>query len=277
MPFILIKGTFHVVGFSPDGDSIRFKAKLASHWNLLPRAVDRSGMKAQLRLEGIDALETHYRSEDLHQPKAFAEEARDELLSRLGITNVVWGEKKVTSADDETDGYILTRDTDGKGRPVCFVFAGDTPKPDGKTDAHLTPKWLKDSVNYKLAAAGLVYPMYYETLYYDLRNTLTAAVASARATPNTVWAVDKSPAVKVTSLGVLQTKHPVFPKLFRRLAEYLSDVNTTVSGFKAWLAQKNEKVFVLSRGQPTHFDTVVEQTGKTVKLTVLPEDLVFEP
>lgn len=26
MPFFLIKGTFHVVGYQPDGDSIRFQA-----------------------------------------------------------------------------------------------------------------------------------------------------------------------------------------------------------------------------------------------------------
>jgi hypothetical protein len=26
MPFVMIKGTFHIKGYSPDGDSIRFKA-----------------------------------------------------------------------------------------------------------------------------------------------------------------------------------------------------------------------------------------------------------
>ena len=26
MPFFIIKGTFHVLGYSPDGDSIRFQA-----------------------------------------------------------------------------------------------------------------------------------------------------------------------------------------------------------------------------------------------------------
>ena len=33
MSFTLIKGTFHVVGYSPDGDSIRFKADNEKQWD----------------------------------------------------------------------------------------------------------------------------------------------------------------------------------------------------------------------------------------------------
>ena len=35
MPFNLIKGTFHVVGYSPDGDSIRFRAEDLQNWDCL--------------------------------------------------------------------------------------------------------------------------------------------------------------------------------------------------------------------------------------------------
>jgi hypothetical protein len=35
MSFRVIKGTFHVVGYSPDGDSIRFKAVNEANWALL--------------------------------------------------------------------------------------------------------------------------------------------------------------------------------------------------------------------------------------------------
>jgi hypothetical protein len=30
--YTLIKGHFHVVGYSPDGDSIKFKARNEAHW-----------------------------------------------------------------------------------------------------------------------------------------------------------------------------------------------------------------------------------------------------
>jgi hypothetical protein len=61
MPMTLIKGEYRVVGAAPDGDSIRFYPDAADAWeraglNVRPNAAG----GAQLRLEGIDALETHY-------------------------------------------------------------------------------------------------------------------------------------------------------------------------------------------------------------------------
>jgi len=47
MSFTLIKGTFHVLGYSPDGDSIRFKAKDASLWKKL------SGPAVELNARGM--------------------------------------------------------------------------------------------------------------------------------------------------------------------------------------------------------------------------------
>ena len=35
MNYILIKGIYHVVGHSPDGDSIKFKATNPAHWQLI--------------------------------------------------------------------------------------------------------------------------------------------------------------------------------------------------------------------------------------------------
>lgn len=35
MSFILIKGTFHILGKEPDGDSVRFKANNKAHWKKL--------------------------------------------------------------------------------------------------------------------------------------------------------------------------------------------------------------------------------------------------
>ena len=51
MPFHIIRGTFHVKGYSPDGDSIRFKADNKSHWGLLsgPPAKLNGHDHAQLR------------------------------------------------------------------------------------------------------------------------------------------------------------------------------------------------------------------------------------
>ena len=46
MSFIAIRGTFHVVGYSPDGDSVRFKAANNNHWSSL------DGIKVRLNSKG---------------------------------------------------------------------------------------------------------------------------------------------------------------------------------------------------------------------------------
>lgn len=47
---------------------------------------------AQLRIEGIDALETHYTAgKKRHQPLQYGNAATKKLLSILGFTGVRWG------------------------------------------------------------------------------------------------------------------------------------------------------------------------------------------
>src|SRR5262245_54818029 len=126
MPFTLIKGTFHVVGYSPDGDSIRFKADNRQNWDLLdgPNVELNAKEHAQLRVEAIDTLETHFQGH--HQPLSLAKAAMNFLLSELGIKDVKFNEAgtKVVSARDATRGYILSRKAEGNHRPVSLVFAG---------------------------------------------------------------------------------------------------------------------------------------------------------
>ena len=274
MPFTLIRGTFHVTGFSPDGDSIRFRATNKNQWGKLTRRAKLNAQEmAQLRFEGVDALETHYRGS--RQPRTLADAATMYVLSALKIRNVVWGRREVTAADDGTPGYILTRNTDGFGRPVSFVFSGSPPEADGST-VFLHVNRLRQSVNYRLMKHGLVYPTYYATLYYELRSALTDAAVDAWYADAGVWPKDRSSGLTVKGQETIQDDHPILPKLFRRLTEYLG-THSSVIGFKAWLEKKAEKVIVIPLGQATHFDTVIQQKGKRIGLTVYPEDLMFDP
>ena len=150
MPFHAIKGTFHVVGYSPDGDSIRFKADDPDNWDKLRGRVNRNGRDhAQLRIEAIDTLETHYKSE--HQPRRFADLATNKLFSLLGIENVVWNStgSRVRSADDGVEGFVLSRAAERNGRPVAFVFNQAAGFTDGQ-EVFLDAQVAKQSVNYKM-------------------------------------------------------------------------------------------------------------------------------
>lgn len=70
----------------------------------------------------------------------------------------------------------------------------------------------------------------------------------------------------------------ILPKLFRRLADYLSlqapdDVELT--GFAAFLAARNDRLFTTPDGHSTGLDTLVQVRSQQVTLTVPPERIVF--
>lgn len=286
MTFVAIKGTFHVVGYSPDGDSVRFRAENADNWARLsgpPLIPDDhpevEPFYAQLRFEAIDTLETHYFGE--HQPLGLATAALESLLLGLGITGVEWNESRseVTRANDGTEGYILSRAVEEYGRPVAFVYTGALPdgSPDG-AEVFLDADLIRRSLNYRLIEAGLAYPTYYEGLFPDLRDAINEEVGRARAKTLGVWAVDRTTeGFEVEGLQSVTEEHVILPKLFRRLVEYLRE-GGPLSGFKEWLGAREEQVTVVSTTHFTHLDDLVEvggETGNSVRMTEPPENLVF--
>jgi endonuclease YncB( thermonuclease family) len=270
--FTIIAGTFHVTGYSPDGDSLHFQAANADNWERLrghPVRLNRLG-QAQLRLEGIDALELNF--EGRHQPLKYAREALDFLLSHLSIRGNLFGP---SHARDGAAGYILARHAEKNRRPVAFVFAGAASWPDGGK-VFLDAALLRKSVNYLLLRAGLVYPTYYEGLYADLREELTRGAQEARNERRGLWPRD------CTNSGVIMNegragldKCILLPKLFRRLVRFIKE-NRDISGFKDYLAANPDPAVHLPTGRLTDLAALVAVREKTVLLTAAPEDLVFK-
>jgi len=99
MGYTVLRGSFVIrypdlprQGPQPDGDTVKFKPDTPALVDTLPR---RSGRPAQInsrgisvRLEAIDALETHFDND--HQELAGANAARDALLTQLGFTGVTF-------------------------------------------------------------------------------------------------------------------------------------------------------------------------------------------
>lgn len=284
MPFKVIRGAFHVRGYSPDGDSIRFRP---DDLNLIrdlpgPSPDPHPRNHVQLRLEAIDSLETHFTprgGSSLNQPRALADAATDRLLEFVRITDVEWNTAHtlVTDASDGTRGYILSRSVEKNGRPVSFLYEGDPPEPDG-ADVRLEAERLRDSFNYAALIEGLAYPTYYHGLFSDLREVLTDAAAQARAEGRGVFGVDRTnEGFRASNLSSITREHVILPKLFRRLSEYMVNFGTAV-GFKRALEQSREPVLDLPTSNFTHFDTFVEQARSSdeIRLTRLPEELVFD-
>lgn len=277
MPFFIIKGTFHVLGYSPDGDSIRFRADDETNWAKLsgPPVTLNARRHAQLRLEAIDTLETHYRN--LHQPPELATKALDFLLQGLGITGVQWDvlRTRITAANDGTEGYIISRSVESNRRPVAFAFSGPPPEDDGSR-IFFDADRLRQSMNYQSVEAGLAYPTYYKGLFSDLREALTGASARARQNDSGVWPVDWTNAgFEVSGIESITEEHVILPKLFRRLAEYM-EAGGPITGFKKFLEMKEDGVTIIASTHFTHLDTLVRVEGNVVRMTEQPENLIFE-
>ena len=167
MPFTLIKGKFVPKAGTPDGDSVRFKANDPIYWlKLKGRTVDINfdNRTVQTRFEGIDALEKGAK-------KPLSVDAKNSLLSLINYDE---------STNQQPAGYLLSRMVDPHGRPICFAFSGTTDCNDG-SDIFLDQEMVRNSVNYKQMAAGLAYPLYYDTLFAGLREAFNEVSVFSQA------------------------------------------------------------------------------------------------
>ena len=300
-----IAGRFRIAGASPDGDSVRFVPDD-------PRAWARAGIRArvnasggaQLRLDAIDTLETHFSPPGgrgtWRQPADLAVGATESLLRRLGFTS--WQRDADTgtisgAAPVDVPGWVVTAGADINGRPVSFVLAGDRASAGAEWSAGgsgagsdgavtLTPSMLSQTLNSAQLSDGLAYPTFYDELPGDLRESLAATAVAARAAGLGVWARDVTTAgFEVTGRAQLETEVVLLPKLFRRLAEYLSldgdgSRSPSLARFGEFLAVSADAVRVVTDGDAgdgvlTTLADLVEVDGQRVRLPQPPERLVF--
>ena len=259
MPFTLIKGHFVPTIGVPDGDSVRFRADDPIFWlKLEGRRVDINfeNRTVQTRFEGIDAIEKH-------AIEPLSTEAKNSMLSFMNYDR---------NTNPEPEGYILSRMTDIHGRPICFTFSGVIDRNDG-SDVFLDQAMVRNSINYKQMNAGFGYPLYYNTLFRDLREAFNEALSSAKSSSNGYWPTDATmTGVTVNDYGSLSTINPIWPKLWRRLEEYLR-THDNLDDFMIWLEEKRERVDILPIMEERGLEDVVKVEGNRVSLTEEPENL----
>jgi endonuclease YncB( thermonuclease family) len=260
MPFLLIQGTFEPLSGVPDGDSVRFNADNDTLFDQLEGEIEfKSGGEVQLRYEGIDALE-----------KAAIRPFSSDVIKR----NI----ELLGGNTSRRPGYILSSHADGNGRPVCFVFTGTPPQPDGST-VTLETDWLRESVNYKLLQEGFVYPMFYETLYKELRDEMVAVTNTARSAGLEIWSEDRS--TKGFQLDIppnLAELPPIFPKLWRRLETFYtrrSNRNKGIDEFLESLSRGTDRLFTIPDQRWIKFSTALEFNNNTLRMLYKPEEMVF--
>ena len=274
MGYTIIKGTFHVANYSPDGDSIRFEAHDKALWQRFPWSAGASqSPRKQLRLEGIDALETHY--EESHQPRAVALAALEVLLELLGIHDVIYNlaVTKIVAAADGTAGYLAVLGVDGYDRPISLAFAGDTSLKDG-AEVEFAKLPMSRCANLQLLKLGLAYPTFYDSMPTGLIDLFAAEARKARSKKTGLWALDRSRDFAFLNAETITNDVVILPKLFRRLTTFLlsaSDYATLAD----YLKKSNDRLMQRSTGRQTSLGDLIAVDGRYIRLAVDPEDLVF--
>lgn len=274
MAYTIIKGTFHVAGYSPDGDSIRFEAANPANWDKFPFTGNAVRAKRkQLRLEGIDALETHY--EESHQPRSIALAALELLLDMLGIGDLTYNlaVTSIVAAKDGTPGYLAVLGIDGFNRPISLAFPGDTPLKDGAL-VEFTKLPMEKCVNLRLLKQGLAYPTFYDSMPDALMDLFAAETRKARTKKTGIWALDRSRGFHFHNADTIVNDVVILPKLFRRLTTFLQNASD-YGTLAAYLQKSGDHLLVRSTGKKTDLGALIAVDGRQISLTADPEDLVF--
>ncbi len=272
----VIAGTFHVKGFQPDGDSIRFQAINKANWNFLPAAKLNKDGKAQLRIEAIDAMETHY--EGYHQPRPFALAALEALLQYLDISSVTYslGVTKIVDAVDGKPGFIASACVDRYGRPVSYVFPSNTRLADGAVvDSSQLP--LERSINFQLAREGLVYPTFYTTTDPMFVEKIRAVVRRARKTKRGIWSIDRTSDFSIWDARTLQDDILILPKLFRRLICFI-DSYSNFNELQTYLRKQKDNLQLIDGSKRDSLADLMEFVKATqIRMATPIEDILFSP
>ncbi len=273
----IVAGTFHVKGFQPDGDSIRFQANKQENWDFFEWETPalKASKKKQLRVESIDALETHY--EGYHQPRPFALAALESLLELLNIKSVTYSLSvtQIVDADDGKAGFIASATTDNFGRPVSYLFPKNTKLNDGDVmDSAALP--IEDSINFQLAREGLVYPTFYTTTDRIFAEKIRAVVARARKTKRGIWSIDKTPDFTLLDIRALQEDILLMPKLFRRLVGFF-DNYSDFGKLEEYMKKQRDNLVLWDGTKKKSMADLMKITGRRIQMTTPVEDILFSP
>ena len=273
----VVAGTFHVKGFQPDGDSIRFQANKPENWDFFQweTEADKLTKKKQLRVESIDALETHY--EGYHQSRAFALAALELLLDMLNIKSVTYSLSmtQIVDADDGKAGFIASASTDRFGRPVSYLFPKTAQLTDGAImDSATLP--IEDSLNFQLAREGLVYPTFYTTTDRVFAEKIRAVVTRARKTKRGIWSIDRTPDFTLLDIRTLQEDVLVMPKLFRRLVSFF-DNYSDFGKLGEYMTKQRDNLVLWDGTKKKSLADLMKISGRRLQMKTPVEDILFSP
>ena len=111
-------------------------------------------------------------------------------------------------------GTFLSNQIGPNGRPIAFVYSGDIDRADGDEDVFLDSELMIQSINIRQLELGHAYPLFYDTLFDDLRRTMVDSAKRARESGDNVWSADATnEGAEYSGAESIATMPPNFPKL----------------------------------------------------------------
>jgi endonuclease YncB( thermonuclease family) len=242
--FLTVTGQLTVVGRQPDGDSVHFIPDNPATLLRVPHASRLRPAKdggVQLRIDGIDAPETHFLGQA--QPDGVA--ARTVFLQLAGFGDVTFGEGGTVSAaaPESVPATIFVGLLDPYGRPVSYLLPGIHNEHSDGVVVQLDDALLLQTVNLQMLAGGMAYVTVYGSTPLAHRQLLFAQAQKAFDQHAGVWALDATRQFTLAdhaSIGPTGSAL-ILPKLFRRATSYLNAVAAGYTGpFPDWLHQSGQ-------------------------------------
>ena len=140
---------------------------------------------------------------------------------------------------------------------------------------------MRESVNFQLIEIGFAYPCFYSKLAYHLRAAIKKAVSEVRKPEIELWSHDLTQqGVEWKGPNSISEIGPIFPKLWRRLRDYIRDPYfgkdaQNLDAFIEYLRLQEERDRIVSQRRSTTLDKIVTVDGNMLKMDHVPEDLVF--
>ncbi len=307
-PHRALTGRIVLTSYSPDGDSLRFIPRAhdssLAHLAALPgghRLRHGRDGAVQIRLQGIDAPESHY----VGTSQPMGVRARDGLLRWLGFTRTDWRphDQLCTACEPATvDATALASQVDVHGRVIAYLLRGHTATGGASQavldDIAIAERHLADSATHHLLETGLAYFLAYDSIPPTHALLLRERAAAARTRRRGVWSSDATNSGftlhDLSSIG--PRGEQIFPKLFRRCVDYLQAGHTKhEASFRTWLrghssegidnldddvhAAPGAAPLIATSATPTisvRLSDLVREHGRRISLTVDPLDLVFQ-
>lgn len=287
--FLCIHGELVIVGYEPDGDSVRFIADDASHYGALKRAdrirpSQRDG-SVQLRFEAVDAPELHYG--DDAQPLGAT--ARDALLDWIGFTAIEYDQHRKIQVRSATPtsvrAAILAQMVEVNGRPVAYVLlekGGNLPADGGWVN--VDDALLDETMNARLLSEGQAYYTVYTSTPVNHRSHLRAMAGGSRTAGRGVWSLDTTADwVLADQSSIGPAGQLILPKLFRRCTDYLKAVGKGFTGnLGDWLVassatptrDENDRVLVHDTTE-VHLSDLIQQRNQHIAFQADLLDITF--